>query len=310
MPVNTPNRTVGPLGEILPPGARDALKSLELFARRVVDGMLHGAHRSRRKGVSTDFDHHKLYQPGDPLKHIDWKVSARHDRHYVKRHIEDTALTVRIVVDRSASMLQASGGSSLYLQAARLAACLSYLVLAQRDLVGLVLASSEEALWLPPRSVQQHLVQILQALATRQAAGGDHLQTCLRTLLERSERRGMLVVISDLMFDPEPVQRQIARLAAQGHDVLVFQIRDPNEEDFPFNRWVRFQDRESPARRHRIDTVPLRRLYREEYQALLENWRAWARKYDVHFVSFRSTENVQAQLSEYMAYREGVAGKR
>ena len=308
MPPLTP--TSYRLEDILPPGARDSLKSLELFARRVVDGMLHGAHRSRRKGVSTDFDHHKLYQPGDPLKHMDWKVSARHDRYYVKRHIEDTALTVRLVVDRSASMLQESGGPSLYLQASRLAASLAYLVLTQRDLVGLVLASSDEVLWLPPRSIQQHLVQILQALATRRPAAADHLQVSLRTILERSERRGLIVVISDLMFDPTPVQQQIARLQAQGHEALLFQVRDPNEEDFPFNRWVQFQDREAPSRRHRIDTVPLRRLYREEYQALLENWRAWARKYDIHFVSFRSGEHVQAQLSEYMAYREGIAGKR
>jgi uncharacterized protein (DUF58 family) len=296
--------------DLLPPGARDSLRVLELFARRTVDGLLHGAHRSRRKGVSTDFDHHKLYQPGDPLKHIDWKVSARHDRYYVKRHIEDTALTVRLVVDRSASMLQDSGGDSLYLQASRLVASLAYLVLSQRDLAGLVLSSTEEVLWLPPRSVQTHLVEILQALVTRRPAAADHLQVCLRTLLERAERRGLVVVVSDLMFDPVPVQQQLARLQAQGHEVLLFQIRDPGEEDFPFNRWVQFQDRENPARRHRLDTVPLRRIYREEYQALLEEWRAWAKKYDIHFVTFRSDVNVQTPLREYMAVREEIAGKR
>lgn len=296
--------------EVLPAAARESLRVLELFARRTVEGLLHGAHRSRRKGVSTDFDHHKLYQPGDPLKHIDWKVSARHDRYYVKRHIEDTALTVRLVVDRSASMLQDSGGDSLYLQSARLAASLAYLVLAQRDLVGLVLASSDDVLWLPPRSVQAHLVSLLQALVTRRPDAADHLEGCLRTLLERAERRGLVVVVSDLMFDPAPVQRQLARLQAQGHEVLIFQIRDPAEEDFPFNRWVQFLDREDPSRRHRLDTVPLRRIYREEYQALLEEWRVWAKKYDIHFVTFRSDANVQTLLWEYMAWREEVAGKR
>jgi uncharacterized protein (DUF58 family) len=298
------------LEHLLPPGARDALRVLELFARRTVEGLLHGAHRSRRKGVSTDFDHHKLYQPGDPLKHIDWKVSARHDRYYVKRHIEDTALTVRLVVDRSASMLQETDGASLYLQASRLAASLAYLVLSQRDLAGLVLSATDEALWLPPRSVQTHLVEILQALVTRPASAADHLPVILRTLLERSERRGLIVVVSDLMFDPAPVQQQLARLQAQGHEVLVFQIRDPAEEDFPFNRWVQFLDREDPARRHRLDTVPLRRIYREEYQALLNEWRAWAKKYDIHFVTFRSDANVQTLLQEYMAVREEIAGKR
>jgi uncharacterized protein (DUF58 family) len=298
------------LEDVLPPEARDSLRVLELFARRTVDGMLHGAHRSRRKGVSTDFDHHKLYQPGDPLKHIDWKVSARHDRYYVKRHIEDTALTVRIVVDRSASMLQDSGGASLYRQASRLAASLAYLVLTQRDRVGLALTATDEVLWLPPRSVQTHLVEILQALVTRPAAAADHLTACLRSLLERDEKRGLAVVVSDLMFDPDPVRKQLSRLQAQGHEVLLFQIRDPVEEDFPFNRWVQFTDREDPARRHRLDTVPLRRIYREEYQALLEEWRAWAKKFDIHFVTFRSDANVQTMLWDYMAMREEIAGKR
>lgn len=308
--MTTPNRTANQLSTILTPEARDSLKQLELYARRTVAGLLHGAHRSRRKGVSTEFDHHKLYQPGDPLKHIDWKASARHDTYFVKRHIEDTALTVRIVVDRSASMRQDSGGPSLYLQASRVAASLAYLVLSQRDLVGLVLSCADEVFWLPPRSVDAHLVQILQALAGKGPAAADHLQPCLRALLERGERRGMIVVISDLMFDPVPVQQQLARLQAQGHEVLLFQVRDPQEEEFPFNRWVRFHDRETPGREFRVDTVPLRRLYREEYQALLTEWRNWARKYDIHFVSFLSTEPVGTVLSEYIAYREGLLGKR
>ncbi|NQT93949.1 MAG: DUF58 domain-containing protein [Lentisphaerae bacterium] len=306
----TTTRTSYRIEDILTPEARDSLKGLELHARRIVEGMLHGAHRSRRKGVSTEFDHHKQYQPGDPLKHIDWKVSARHDEYFVKRHIEDTALTVRLVVDRSASMLQESGGPSLYLQASRLAASLAYLVLTQRDLVGMVLAAADELLWLPPRSIQQHLVQILQALVTKGAAAEDNLELCLRTMLERAERRGLIVVISDCMFDPVPVQQQLARLQAQGHEVLVLQPRDPNEEDFPFNRWVQFRDRELPSRSFRIDTVPLRKIYREEYQALIKEWDAWAHKYDIHFVSFRSDEHIGTILSEYLAFREEIMGAR
>ena len=96
------------IGKLLRPEAREALQHLELYARRTVDGTLHGIHRSRRKGVSSDFDHHQNYLPGDPLKHVDWKASARHDRLYVKRHMEDTALTVRLVVDGSGSMRRTS----------------------------------------------------------------------------------------------------------------------------------------------------------------------------------------------------------
>jgi uncharacterized protein (DUF58 family) len=217
---------------------------------------------------------------------------------------------VRLVVDRSASMLQQSEGPTRYLQAARLAASLAYVIVEQHDSVGLVLAASDETLWLPIRSAGLHLVQILQALAAKSAAAEDNLLVSLETILARAERRGLIAVVSDLMFDPVPVQGQLAKLQAQGHEVLVFQLRDPTEEAFPFNRWVRFIDRENPAVRHRLDPVPLKKVYLEEYRALIEEWRNWARKQNVHFVTFRSDESVQTMVAEYLSYRMEMAGKR
>lgn len=293
----------------LPSTSRDALAHLELFARHVVEGMLHGTHRSRRKGVSTEFDHHTLYQPGDPLKHIDWKVSARQDRYYVKRYIEDTSLGVRIVLDRSASMRMQTEGPTKYLQAARLAAALAYLVIRNRDAVGLTVSAAGGTDWLPPRSTENHLVRVLQMLAATPPDGEDNLATTLAALLDRSERRGLLVAISDLMFDPAPVQAQLGRLQAQGHEVLLFQLRDPTEEDFPFNRWADFRDLEGALTAHRLDAVPLKKIYREEYQALLDDWRNWARKRDVHFVTLRTDESVEAALVEYMHRRGEVLGR-
>ena len=289
--------------EILSPEAKDSLKHLELFARKHVEGFLHGTHRSRRIGVSTDFDHHKDYQPGDPLKHMDWRASARQERYYVKRYTEDTALSVRIVVDRSASMLQATEGPSKYLQACRLAACLAYLITKEKDSAGLVLACEGETVWTPMRASETHLVTILQALASNEAIAADNLQVCIRTILDRAERRGLVVLLSDMMYDPIPVQQQLARLQAYGHEVLLFQFRDETEEEFPFNRWVEFGDLENLATKHRLDAVPLKKIYREEYQALLEEWRTWAKKYHAHFISFRSDEHVETVLSEYLAYR-------
>lgn len=294
------------LEDVLPDEAKEALKHLELFARRTVEGVLHGTHRSKRKGVSTEFDHHKSYQPGDPLKHVDWKASARHDRYYVKRYLEDTALSVRIVVDRSASMLQATEGASKYLQACRFAACLAYLILNQRDAVGAVLVTADQVHWVPFSSRGSHLVAILQALVSQDAVGRDNLQTSLRTILDRGEKRGLIVLVSDMMYDPLPVQQQLARLHAQGHEVLLIQLRDPTEEDFPFNRWVEFRDLENPATKHRIDAIPLKRIYREEYQALVEQWRAWSRKYDSHFLTFRTTEHVETMLSQYIDFRDRI----
>lgn len=148
---------VSALERLLSAESKEALQHLELFARKSVQGWMHGVHPSKRLGVSTEFDHHKNYQAGDPIKHVDWKASARHDRFYVKRYLEDTSLRVRLVVDRSASMLQDQGGTTKYLHAQRTAACLAYLVVNHGDLVGLMLASTVQNHWLPMGSTQGHM---------------------------------------------------------------------------------------------------------------------------------------------------------
>lgn len=293
------------LESVLPADIRDAVRSLELFARKKAEGLLHGAHLSRRKGVSTEFDHHKQYMPGDPIKHVDWKVSARHDRYFVKRYIEDTALSVQLVVDSSASQKQATGGISVWRQASQLTACLAYLVLRQRDSVGMVMANTDRTIWLPASSTSTQLVRILQALVTTGAGAADALEVSLRGVLERVARRGMVIVVSDLMFDPAAVRLDLRKLQARGHEVLIFQVRDPDVENFPFNRWMQFESLERAGVRYRVDTVPLKRFYLEEYREFMDGWKNWARKHDVHYVTLRSDEPVENALAEYLARRAG-----
>ena len=293
------------LNQVLPAEARDALRHLEIFARKMADGLLHGAHQSRRKGVSTEFDHHKLYQPGDPIKHVDWKASARHERYYVKRYIEDTALRVRLVVDGSGSLNQQTDPCQVYLQVARLAASMAYLIVRQRDSVGMVMSRAGSTRWLPCSSTQRQLVQILRMLASARPEAGDNLEDALRAVLERDARRGMIVLVSDLLFDPEPVRREIRRLQARGHEVLVLQVRDPAVETFPYNRWMQFDSLERPGVRYRLDTVPLKRFYLEEFQLFMDGWHKWTKRHDVHFLSLRSDESIEGALATYMALRAG-----
>ena len=310
--MSTTSQNTYKLDDVLSPQAKESLSHLEMFARKAVQGWIHGSHPSKRLGVSTEFDHHKNYQPGDPIKSIDWKASARLDRIFIKRSIEDSVLSVRIVVDRSASMAFASGEApSKFLQAARAAACLAYLITSHGDSVGLTMTSAGQTFWLPTGSTQRHLVHILTALASKPAQAQDNLQVCLRTLVDRAERRGIVAVISDFMFDPEPAQRELSRLRAQGHEIILFQPQDPTEHDFPFNRWVQFGDLENKAVTHRVDAVILKRFYREEYQRLQNNWTAWAKKYDIHRVVFPTDDRVDAVLSAYVSVRSGhgVGGK-
>lgn len=296
--------------KVLSPATRDALKHLELTARRVVDGVLHGQHRSRRKGVSNEFDHHTLYQPGDSLRRIDWKASARQGRIFVRRYIEDTSLSVRLVVDRSASMRSDPGGSGRpkSLVAAELAACFAYLCLRLRDSVALGLADPGGTRWLPPRSSESHLVSILTQLCLdpdgREAADPSR---CLADLRERGGRRGLVILISDLQYDPSPVRKELAPLLAQGHEVILCMPGDAVENDFPFRRWMIFEDAEVAGRRHRVDAVALRRLYEEECQAHRSDWQDWARSQGVHFIALRNDASLAEAVATYLVRRQAGA---
>jgi uncharacterized protein (DUF58 family) len=168
------------------------------------------------------------------------------------------------------------------------------------------MANGEKTAWLQTSGTERHLVRILESLVERPPEGVDDMERTLRAIVDRGARRGLIVVLTDLMYPPEPVQKQLASLQARGHEVLLFQFRDQTEEEFPFNRWVEFRDLENAATRRRLDAVPLRRIYLEEYQALMEEWRTWTRKYDIHLVSMRAEEHVETVLSNYLAQRGGM----
>lgn len=307
-PATTPSRDQ--LDALLSPKAKGTLAHLDFVARKTVQGMRHGAHKSKRLGVSTEFDHHKQYMPGDALKHIDWKASARHDRYFIKRYIEESAMTVRLIVDRSGSMAQSTGETaSKYLQAARFAACVAYMAISQRDMAALAMTAADGTRWLQGGSTDNHLVRILIELSAAEPTERDDVTSCIRAVADRSEKRGVIVLVSDLMFDPEPAQRELARLSAQGHELIVCQLKDPTEENFPFNRWVQFGDLEDRSVRHRVDGMILRDLYIEQYQALVESWRTWTKRHDANLLSLSTEQTMHEALSNYLAARGG-AGDR
>jgi uncharacterized protein (DUF58 family) len=167
------------------------------------------------------------------------------------------------------------------------------------------MTNAAEMVWLPSSSTQTQLVRILQALVKARASAADAVDSALRATLERVSRRGVVILISDLMFPPETVRQGIRSLQARGHEVLIFQIRDPDVENFPFNRWVQFESLERAGVSHRVDTVPLKRFYQEEYREFMQDWKNWTRKHDVHFMTLRSDEPVENALSMYLAMRAG-----
>lgn len=234
--------------ELLRPEVLARIADLELVARTVVEGFMHGLHKSLTLGVSTDFSEHRSYFPGDDLRRIDWRLFARTDRFFIKEYEAETNANVMLLVDTSGSMGFAGRGRvHTKLDYARiLAASLAYFSARQHDRIGLVMFNDEVREYVPP-SVRG-LSTILHVLARARAGGRGSLATPVRSLVELIRRRGIIVLISDLYESPDTVGDAAALLRARGNDVIVFQILDRDELEFPYDDAASFRDLETGER--------------------------------------------------------------
>jgi uncharacterized protein (DUF58 family) len=240
------------------------LHSLEVAARIVVEGLQTGAHRSPHKGHSVDFADHRPYVAGDDLRHLDWKVLGRSDRLVLKRYEAETDLGCTLAVDGSASMSYQGerAGLAKYRYASILAASLAYLVLGQQDRAGLILFDEKAAVEFKPAH-QSQLERICRALESHVPAGGTDAVKGLEHLLAPSIRKGLVILISDFIADPEAITRAVDRIRRRGHDCALVWVLDPDEVDLGVATVSRFEDLEGADT---IATEPraLRAAYVEE----------------------------------------------
>jgi len=225
----------------LHPEAIRRIGRLELRARYVVEGMLSGLHRSPYFGQSVEFLQHRQYVPGDDLRHVDWKAWAKQDRLYIKQYEEDTNLRCTLAVDVSASMQYGSGPLNKYEYAATIAASLAHLLLRQHDAVACLAFDQAIRARTPLRSTAVHLSAIVKTLDANRPKEKTDTGSILREIAEASPRRGMMVLISDLLGDVPAILRGLRLLRQRGHDVMVMHVMDDDELDFPFEGPTRFE---------------------------------------------------------------------
>ena len=255
------SRTV-PGTQFLDPAVLTRIGNLELVARYVVEGFIAGAHGSPFLGLSLDFAAHRQYQPGDDIRKIDWKVYGRTDRYYIKEYEAETNASVFFAIDASRSMDYGSRGITKLDYARYLAACLAYLSASQRDRVGAAVFDDKLREYIPPPS---HRRLILAALDRISAETAGDLTRPLIQVAESLTRKGIVVLISDLYAEPKTVLDSVGALRSKGQDVIVFQILDPAEVDFPFEAARSFEDLETGER---IPVMP--DDMRTEYLSLVE----------------------------------------
>ncbi|MFO7655316.1 MAG: DUF58 domain-containing protein [Candidatus Krumholzibacteriia bacterium] len=262
--------------DVLTPALVGRLGRLDLIARLVVEGFLTGLHKSPYHGFSAEFAEYRQYQPGEPVSHVDWRVYAKTDRHYLKVFSEETNLRATLLVDCSASMAYTGHPDRLPKRdyARMLAAALTYLLLRQNDAVGLVTFDEKPLAMVPARSVRKQLFQVLRELEAMPEGSGTRLGEVLHRVAERVHRRGLVVLVSDLLDDVDAVLSGLKHFRHRGHEVVVFQVLDPREVDLDFRGEVEFTALEDPDQSVRTEPAHVREGYRER----LEDWRGRLRR--------------------------------
>ncbi len=297
-----PARSTDHYRKYLDPEVVSRLKSMEMRARLVVEGFITGLHKSPYHGFSVEFAEHRQYMPGDPIRDIDWKVYAKSDRYYVKRFEEETNLKAYILLDTSASMQYTSGSITKLQYASYLAAALAFLMLKQRDAVGLVSYAERIRHYIPPKSTSGHLHPLLLNLEQLEAADTTNIAVALHEMAERIKRRGLIIVLSDLFDDPERVMTGLKHFRHRHHEVIVFHILDPYERELSFPSETIFKDMETGEE---ISTVPwqIRGEYQKAMKGFMERYARQCRQAYIDYVAIDTAQAYDVALFNYLAKR-------
>jgi uncharacterized protein (DUF58 family) len=288
----------------LHPEAIKRISRLDLRARHVVEGFLSGMHRSPYFGQSVEFLQHREYTWGDDPRYVDWKVWAKQDRFYVKQFEEDTNLRCTLLVDVSNSMLYGNGAMNKFDYGCTIGVSLAYLLLRQQDAVGCVAFDESARTTVPLRTKRNHLDSIIQALDVSRPRHKTDMYHVLRSTAETHPRRGMIVLISDLLADRPGLLKGLRLLRSRGHDVLVFHVMDDDELDFPFSGPTRFEGLE-------VDDVircnprALREGYLNMLGAFLEEVRRGCSQNSVDYALIRTSQPLDAALAAFLSSRLG-----
>ncbi|MEO6848936.1 MAG: DUF58 domain-containing protein [Chthoniobacterales bacterium] len=278
-----------------------------LIARLVVEGFISGLHKSPFHGFSVEFADHREYVPGDDLKYMDWQVYARTDRYYIKRYEEETNLRCYLVLDRSASMAFGTGAMTKWDYSCFLVTCLAYLMMKQQDAAGLALFGAKPGFLIPPRCRTSHLRQMMQVMIRNPPSGETNVSSSLRAIVRNLKRKGLVVVVSDLIDDPEDTLKALRLIKSHGHDVIVFHIQDAAEIEFPFDGATVFRDMET-GEEMEIDPASARALYLKSLEDTHAYYRKGLVEMGIDYERVNTHEPYDKALFAYLNRRAKIRG--
>jgi len=298
-----PNPSSAPATSFLDPAALMTIRNLELRARSVVQGFWHGLHRSPYHGFSVEFTEYRAYSPGDDPRYLDWKLVARSDRYYIKKFEDETNLRCHLLVDQSRSMAYGSTGYPKIEYASTLAATLGWFLAQQGDAVGLLTFDEAIRDYLPARNRPGHLRQLMLALEKPASGVRTDLVAPLRRIADLVTKRGLIVLVSDLLAPVDAVETELALLASAGHELVVFQVLDPAETNFNFERASLFHDVES-GRDLYIEPALAKRDYLRRLEKHQESLRGMCRRYGISLHQLATDQPLELALFEFLKMRQ------
>ena len=280
------------------------VQRLDLRARFIVEGFLSGLHNSPYHGFSVEFSEHRKYTAGDDIRLIDWGVYGKTDRFYIRKYQAETNLDAYLLVDCSSSMDFATGGRMTKMDyAICLAAALGHMMIHQQDSVGLVTFDEKLRTFLPPKSKRSHLTDLLGVLAGSKPQGKTNLAEAIHDVAARVKKRGLMILLSDLLADQEEVIQALHHLKFRGHDLIIFQVLDHSEVAFEFDGQVRFED---PETQEKLDADPraIRAAYLEELRAFIDHYRQQCQNVRADFVTVDNAMTFDKALVEFLVQRQ------
>jgi len=288
--------------QLLRPDILTRIKDLELKAREIIHGMYQGMHRSPYFGAGIEYADHRSYSQGDEPRHIDWKLYFRTDKFFVKRYEIERDLTCRIFLDASRSMGFASEWGSKLDYAKLLAASLSHMIVAQRDMVGLTIFQESVSATVPPRSGKRHLRGLLALLTELEADGQTDMRNACIAAAQQSQRRGIAVIVSDFLDEPQSTLDGLGHLIARKQEVVCFHLLDRYERTFPYHYLGDFVDPET-QRSTVADPVPVRQDYLSKLDAFITELREGCWKRNIDYVPLDTAESLAGALGGYLTQR-------
>jgi uncharacterized protein (DUF58 family) len=290
------------VSDFLSPLELQRYSNLQIVARLVVEGLAAGLHQSPQKGLSLDFAQHRAYVPGDEIRRLDWKALGKSDRYYVREYQEETNLKATILLDCTGSMAYGRDMTK-HQYAVRLAASLAYLMIQQQDSVGIAAFDRKLREFVPPRSGGAHLRLLLEQLKSAKPGGETGLAGSLVDLAPRLQKRGLLILISDCFDDLKQLFAALAHFRSARHEIILFQIWDSDELDFPFSQWTRFESLERPRDFRLVDPVQIRSLYLKNLALFREQLETGCQRLRIDLVPVVTSRPYADVLVEYLAKR-------